>query len=216
MRLLPQEMTDPIREDLIQGILDGAISWEEAAIFFMQPHVGFHHSAFLLTLHTAEYRRFGHHSVCVPKGMQKALGKTTLAEVRPIDFKPAYGSVYIALPDCEYQLWGGMRTGWHDVGGVYARYVEGGVMTTMDLENGTLQRAQGDTNNAVLQIYMWGMENARSATAGDDASFWLTVDLKEVAEAGHDLELYVEGLLTDPTRDGSMDGLTELGKKIHH
>jgi hypothetical protein len=216
VRLLPREIPkDSIHETLIKGLVEGSISWEEAAHYFAMPGMGFHHSGFLLTLHTAEYRKFGRQTVCVPKEMQDALMRTSLAEIHPKEFRSPYGSLYMALPDSDCNLWGGNRTGWHQVGGVYARYVEGGRMTSFDAATGIVEHQGASSDNAVLQLYMWGMENDKSAGPGDDANFWFTINLREMAERGLDLEAYVMHVLNDPSRDASTDGLTDLGKAVN-
>lgn len=216
MRLLPREIPkDSIHETLIEGLVEGAISWEEAAHYFSMPGIGFHQSGFLLTLHTAEYRKFGRQTVCIPKDMQTALMRTSLTEIHPQEFKSPYGSIYIALPDSDCNLWGGPRTRWHQVGGVYARYVEGGRMTSLDTDTGRVEHAEGSSDNSVLQLYMWGVENDKSTGPGDDANFWFTIDLREMARRGLDLEAYVEMVMDDPSRDDSTATLTELGKAVH-
>ena len=206
IRMLPREVPrDPIHQSILDGLIDGTLAEQDASVFFEIPGVGFHRAQWLLTLHLKEYAKTGKQTFVIPSNMQDALRNTSLAGVQPSEIKVPHSVQYIALPDCEAELWGGPTTQWHRVGGVFLRYEQGKDRTHND---GTVQKArEGDPG--CIYLYLWGMENDRSSGPGDDASLWMAVDLQEMADQETDLETYLWNILQDPSRDATLSDMAD-------
>lgn len=207
MRLLPQEMP---RDPIHQNILDALVSLppevrdeaaEQAKALFHIPGVGFHRALWVLTLSLAYYKWTGSNTFVVPGAMRKALEKTSLEEVTADDLKLPFPCVFIALPGCDLELWGGPRTQWHQCGGVFL------VRPTPDV-------GLYDEERDLITVYLWGVENEKSETPGDDASFWLTIDLNEMRREQMDLEQYLFMMLEDEKRDETSNDLLPLGLRL--
>lgn len=207
MRLLPQEMP---RDPIHQNILDALVSLppevrdeaaEQAKGLFHIPGVGFHRALWVLTLSLAYYKWTGSNTFVVPGAMRKALEKTSLEEVTADDLKLPFPCVFIALPGCDHELWGGPRTQWHQCAGVF-------------LVRPTPEVGLYDEERDLITVYLWGVENERSDSPGDDASFWLTIDLNEMRQMQMDLEQYLFMMLEDEKRDETSNDLLPLGLRL--
>jgi hypothetical protein len=101
--------------------------------------------------------------VVVGPKMQAAFANTSLENV-PIEMvKLPYPCFYLATPDSEdLVLWGGDRTGWHRVAGMYVGKEPGA--------------------NA-LTVLAWGEANEKSINSMDDATFWFTLSLDNLLTA---------------------------------
>jgi hypothetical protein len=101
--------------------------------------------------------------VVVGPKMQAALGNTSLENV-PIEMvRLPYPCFYLATPDSEdLVLWGGDRTGWHQVTGMYV--------------------AKEPTANSLI-VLAWGEANEKSIDPMDDATFWFTLSLDNLFAA---------------------------------
>ena len=206
IRMLPREVPrDPFHRSILTKMVDGSLSDAEAATFFELPGVGFHRAQYLLTLHLKEYTKTGKQTFVIPSEMQKALQNTSMAGVQPSEVKVPHAEQYIALPDCEAELWGGPNTQWHKVGGVFMRYEQGKDRVLSDGE--VREATEGDLG--CIYLYLWGMENERSTGPGDDASLWMAVDLHEMMEQEDDLESYLWGILQDPNRDATLSDMVD-------
>ena len=177
----PPESAD-IRRALVNSVLadDHPISLREAMHFFKLDGGGFHHAGFALLCHTVMYKQAGHHTIAIPAAMQEALSNTSLAGIQYLDFVMPHITMYFALPDSAFQLWGG-TTGWHRCAGVYVTRV-----------------CSAEEGYDVLKFYFWGIENERSSYEGDDASFWFEMDLKAMQEAEMDFDQYILKVLSNP------------------
>jgi len=205
IRMLPREVPrDPFHEQIVQALVDGTDQQSVMPLFDM-PGVGFHRALYTLTLFLAEYRTQGRQTFVVPNEMQDALARTSLKDIGFNELKLPYRCLYMALPDCEAQIWGGEKTLWHKVGGVFVRYVPPGEC---------IQDVEGEVTcpEGMINVYIWGMENERSHGPGDDASMWFTFDLAEMRNT--DLETYLLAMLNDPERDASLTEMTDFGRSL--
>ena len=206
IRMLPREVPrDPFHEQIVQALVDGPADQRTVMPLFDMPGVGFHRALYTLTLFLAEYRTQGRQTFVVPAQMQDALARTSLKDIGFNELKLPYRCLYMALPDCEAQIWGGEQTLWHKVGGVFVRHVPPGE---------AIQDVEGETTcpEGMINVYIWGMENERSHGPGDDASMWFTFDLAEMRNT--DLETYLLAMLNDPERDASLTEMTEFGRSL--
>lgn len=144
--------------------------------------VGFVQSMYLLWRMLCEYRRFGQQVFVVGPTLSEMFQNTSLRGAPGDMVRFPYDAFYIALPDSGMRLWGGNNTGWHEMAGILV----------------------SKSNDRVFRLYLWGAENEYSVTVGDDASFWLELDLETIQRDGVDLEQYAENLLNDPRRDWSV------------
>ena len=202
MRLLPQEVPrDPIHAEILHGLVSKRLTPGQVMPLFDIPGIGFHRALWILTLSMAYYKWTGSNTFVVPGAMRKALEQTSLEEVTADDLKLPFPCVYIALPGCDLELWGGPRTQWHECGGVF-------------LVRPTPEVGICDEDQDLITVYLWGMENDRSDAPGDDASFWLTIDLNEMRRMNLDLEQYLYMLLADESRDETSNDLLPLGLRL--
>jgi hypothetical protein len=102
-------------------------------------------SAFFLYAHS------GQQTYCLGPRMQGLLHETDLTAVPETFLKLPYQCIYIAFLGSPWKIWGGDRTGWHTVAGVY--------MSCKD---------------SIISMVIWGAENEKSTHIGDDATFWTT------------------------------------------
>jgi hypothetical protein len=212
IRMLPREMPrDPLHGEIVQAALSGQLPFSEIPRFFHIPGIGFHMALYALTMHLIGYRQAGSQTFVVPEGMQEALGRTSLEAVGPWDIKLPYEYLYVALPSCEYEIWGGERTGWHKVGGAFVYLNEED--TPRQVYNPRLglyesedSRFNGIPNPGYLNIYLWGMENENSKVPGDDASLYMTINLQEMIALDLDLEEYLRVMLTQKRQTRSAVG----------
>jgi hypothetical protein len=207
VRMLPKECPrDDYHESLVQGLVSGELTPQSIAPGFEIPGLGFHRALYTLTMFLAEYRLCGRQAFVVPPGMQEALSRTSLKDVYFDDLKLPYPCIYVAMPDCGAEVWGGEDTQWHTVGGAFLRHIsQGEYVKSLDDQEAVI-------TNGMINVYLWGMENERSRAPGDDASMWFTFDLAKLE--GMDLESYLSMMLADPQRDASADDVTALGRKL--
>lgn len=173
---------DEIHKTLLDSVWMGKTTLAEIEPLFWDPHAGFNRSAWFLTRHLLEHRHYGKQAFVVPPPMQKALKRTSLTGIEVEDIHLPYESVYISLEDCEAQVWGGTRTQFHNVGGLF--------LTRVHPKSGSQ-----------IHVLIWGVENERSRHPGDDALAWMTLDLQEMKEQRLDLERYILTILSDPKRE---------------
>jgi hypothetical protein len=140
------------------------------------------------------YRFYGQQTFVVGPRLREMLENTSLVGVPWDAVRWPYPFFYVALPECPSLLWGG-ATGWHNVSGVLV-----GIS------------AEGD-----MSFYLWGDENERARTRGDDASFWFTVPAGAVSRTGTDMETYLDSMMRDPRSnwaDGSLDDLVSAQAEV--
>ena len=206
IRMLPREVPrDPFHEQIVTALTSGETTTRQVMPLFEIPGLGFHRALFTLTMFLAEYRTQGRQTFVVPVEMQEALSRTSLEDVGFDDLKLPYRCLYISLPDCEAEIWGGGTTQWHKVGGAFIRFVP--AEQCIEETDGKEVCPEG-----MINVYLWGMENDLSQGPGDDASMWFTFDLAELR--GRDLESYLTMMLNDPKRDASLDEVTDLGRQM--
>lgn len=119
----------------------------------------------------ARYELAGQQTFVVGPGMRTAFQNTTLDGFTLADFHVPHDAFYIALPECDWKIWGGQTTGWHQVAGLY------------------VYRTPDGTAFAI-----WGLPNEHSVNEGDDAHGWIRLSdradrsieevLKETFERG--------------------------------
>lgn len=152
-----------------------------------------------LTSGMVRFRQSGRQVFCVGPELQDMFRRTSLARIPLGHLCMPYRGFYVATPGCSWELWGGVRTRWHRLSGVYV----------------------WETNSSEprgVHMFFWAEANERSVHPADDASFWLTLGLDECIDNGVDLDTYVETLLSMPERDNSssITGWTpEVNEKVH-
>lgn len=100
--------------------------------------------------------------------------ETKLDNIKPTHIRTPFNTIYILVPKGMLQVWGGERTQFHDVDGIYI---------TQD----------GKSN---LKIMYWGAANERSVAPNDDAVGWLTIPSTWWVAGGAEVQS-VEGYLDD-------------------
>lgn len=201
-------MNPPIHYDILMGVnplwrvviaqaLRGdhdSLMAELAAIRSLSP-------AGVVVLETSfKYAQCGQQVFCVGPRLQKMFNETNINSVPAEFLKLPYECFFISLPQCSWELYGGPLTLMHRCGGMYV-----------------MQRGPSK-----LTLVLWGMENSRSQVAGDDATFWLNLDLtkapsetKEDGQVYLDVEAFIKGVLiqannkSDPTLEIDGDRLAE-------
>lgn len=201
IRMLPRELPrDPFHGEIINAAIDGRLQMRDLPQYFMLPGVGLHQSLYTLTTMLVGYRQMGSQTFIIPEGMQEALSRTSLESVGAWDVKLPYPYLYIALPGCREEVWGGKRTQWHRVGGAFLYFGEQRPLA-FDAVHGKWYQKQGEgPYPGHLTLYLWGMENEESQMEGDDASFYLTLDFEEMLKHDLDLEKYIDFVITDDSK----------------
>jgi hypothetical protein len=169
----------PRLRSLLDEAQAGRISAYDAV--FATPDGGVNKSMTLSFMLLAEYRQYGQQSFVIGPTLQEMFDRTSLEGVPQTRLKMPFPCIYLALPGCPWQIWGGV-TGWHDVSGVVVRYHE-------------------ETNSFTL--FLWAAENENARVAGDDASFWLNLDMNEADRLGLDVETYLLTVMGDRHRESS-------------
>ena len=188
---------DAYHAQILNLLQQNKVTYRDATAYFDMPGIGFHRSLWLLSLHCVEHRRQGQQTFVIPTGMQKALGRTSLAEVTVDDLRFPFSSFYVALPSYDREIWGGTQTQWHEIRGAFL-WIEKG---RRDLILPDETHPVPDNDRGILHIYIWGAENERSQHRGDDASLWTSLDLNEMHKHSDDLEGYLDRILRDPDRE---------------
>ena len=206
IRMLSQELPrEEVHSYILDQIIRGELGPEETAEYFYMPGVGFHRSLYTLTLHQAEYVMAGRQNFVIPPAMQTALANTSLEDVSPSEVRTPYPNQYIALPEGQTKIWGGNKTQWHQVEGVYVRFRRGVKRHYAGAD--TEPKTAPPNDPGCVYLYLWGPENERSTHVGDDASMWMVLDLHEMEEEGYDLETYLKVILEDPRRDTTLEDM---------
>ena len=126
------------------------------------------------------YERFGENTYVVGPKVQDLFRRTELTRVTTDMVKMPHTGIYVALPDCPWRIWGGDRTQWHQVTGLY-------ISSTLSYSRQGLPPEKG------IHFCIWGAPNERSVAPSDDAVLWYSINLEDWARAGEDLEEYFRG-----------------------
>lgn len=144
-----------------------------------------------------EYKHYGQQVFALGPMLQEMFQNTSLKTIRKDEIFLPYPAFYLSLEKCPLQIWGGDRTGWHNVSGVYARRytkVRSGFIKADDV--------QSESEDG-LMLFVWADVNDKSMAPGDDASFWFNLSLTEAFDEYDGLEDYIEKCLSDKSRDSS-------------
>lgn len=140
------------------------------------------------------YERSHQQVVVVGPRMQAAFANTSLENIPTDLIKLPHECFYLAVPECELELWGGERTGWHKVTGCYV--------------------AKEPTANALV-LLAWGAANERSNNALDDATFWFRLDLDRLPTGDNpNLEHEVEALTEKRVLDHVFDNIEAESRAV--
>lgn len=125
-------------------------------------------------------------------GFAHLLHETSCENVPRSLLRLPYSTSYVALPGCPWRVWGGSRTGMHDIAGAYLSEGHGGS----------------------LYIAIWAKANTKSFAVDDDASFWVCIGLPKIPPLAEDpdcvnMEAYLDGILGDPDNN-----LSDIGVDI--
>lgn len=203
---------DSYHAKIMDWIHTGRVTRTQSADLFVVPGVGFNRASWMLTLHLVEHKRHGQQTFVIPEAMQDALERTSLKGVEVKDLKMPYPAIYIATPGSEKAIWGGEKTLWHKVRGLFMWHEKG--LRELRRPGEDAKYANVDDDRGLIHVYIWGVENERSVMRGDDASLWVALDLNEMADNDEDLEAYLNRVLRDRSRETKdVDG-TELAKAL--
>jgi hypothetical protein len=154
----------------------------------------------------ATYEESGQQVFVVGPRLQEMFSETSLREIPSGALKTPYDSFYVALPDCDFSIWGDEATGWHRLSGFYVVDLVPS-FAVMGLD------AVGDEHGEkdAWLFFLWGAENSYSRGYGDDASFFFTVDKAALDKSGLDLEEWLRKKLSSKSlthRDQTWDQIT--------
>lgn len=211
-RILPIEIPrDPHHAELLR--IGALLPLDDWAQHFWMPGIGFHRALFYLSTNWLGWVDCGKQVFEVDPNLQKALAETSLESVVAEDIKSPRQTIWMSFPDSDLKAWGGGKTGWHKVVGAFVS-VEVGFRKYYDSELKAFRSLSVENDAGALNIMVWGEENEKSQGVGDDAISWVTVDLQEMREQGPDLESYLKQLLSDNSRNDTLDGLSEFAKQM--
>jgi len=124
------------------------------------------------------YDRLGQNTFVVGPRVQELFKRTTLSKVTYEMLVAPTRAFYVALVDCPWRIWGGDRTQWHQVQGVYVSF--------------TLGRHRDGRQGDGINFCIWGAPNERSISNADDAVLWHSINLEEWKASEDDLEGFFE------------------------
>ena len=107
--------------------------------------------------------------------LTETFAQVDLTKVEIKCLRMPYDCFWITLPKGTGTIWGGRRTGFHDIGGMYV----------------SKQNIHGTEN---LNLLIHGRPNKFSTNTGDDAIAFLTIDLDNIANNGKNFEQYLTDL----------------------
>jgi hypothetical protein len=135
-----------------------------------------------------EYAANGQQTFCIGPQMQSLLTDTDCTGVPEQFVQMPFPCLYIATPDTSHQIYGDKHTGMHNLAGAYM-----------------WQRHPDE-----ILFVLWADDNENARQAGDDATFWFSLALKDVPrktmEDGTvllDFDKYFKVSLQDSSRDNS-------------
>jgi len=153
---LPQPHIADLVEFGVLAIKSTGLSFDEASISKRYYDVfGMMQSQSVILEAMARYQLAGQQAFIVGPGMRTAFQNTMLDGISHRDLRLPYDAFYICLPDCDWMIWGG-PTEWHVVTGMY------------------VARSPGS-----IDVAIWGPENEKSTSLGDDAQAWIRLDSLE-------------------------------------
>lgn len=149
------------------------------------------HVSFLCQL---AYRAWGQQTFCVGPTLQEMFENTSLKGIPFEEYKLPYDAFYVAFVDCPWKLWGGPDTQWHDLTGAMVAKAPA---------------SEYPKAPEIMYFYLWGQENDRSINAGDDASFWFSLNLDRGREEGLDMEQHLDEVFKKTDRE-TPQGLADI------
>lgn len=134
------------------------------------------------------YDRCGQNSYVIGPKVQDLFRRTDLTKVSPDMVQAPQVGFYVALPGCPWRVWGGPRTRWHQLAGVYVGFTKSAsreeVESGRPMDEVPLERT--------VHFALWGAPNERSLGRTDDALMWYSMNLDEWGRDGSDLESFFE------------------------
>ena len=136
------------------------------------------------------YERFGQNSYVVGPKVQDLFRRTELSKITPDMVVEPQASFYIALQDCPWRIWGGPRTKWHHVEGIYVSVTDSVDATGMwgdpEAVSGDAKRERG------INVLICAKPNERSVGPSDDATLWFNLNLERWVQKEEDLETFFQ------------------------
>jgi hypothetical protein len=105
------------------------------------------------------FQRYGQQVVMVGPNTQRLFAKTPCPRIPSAKIPLPFPGFYLAFPDSTLKVWGGERTGWHSLRGVYVRHHPVNPVLGIEVPETCL--------------YLWAAPNEKSLTLGDDACLWV-------------------------------------------
>ena len=178
-RMMMEHHAEMSEEELARGTCSSVISSLEGSPKFM---------AYQMMM----YDRFGQNSFVVGPRVQDLFRRTDLSKITSDMVVEPKTSFYVAVPNCPWQIWGGERTQWHNVEGIYVAFVDS--VDGNELPHGDVKTVSLSTLEArrerCIQILLWGGPNERSLTTTDDALLWFAINLDRWVETHEDIETF--------------------------
>ena len=133
----------------------------------------------------------------VGKELQKAFVGMNLNKITKEEVTLPEDGLYIDVENADesIKLWGGDRTKWHVLRGIYAH----------KLPPGTTTNREGFIQGECWQLMFWGAANEESLNPQDDALFYDIFSVDTVFKNG--IERHFKSILEDPSKDASPEGL---------
>ena len=147
----------------------------------------------------------GQQTFIVGENLHRMLRDTSLKGVLFEDIKLPYETFYIDFPKGIYKIWGGDRTQWHDVMGIYVR-------KTLYFEKLPVLGKHVDD----IMLVAVASANDLSAMHGDDANAWSLLSPLEVG-AYRDVEDFINSRIDEDSHNYSMpdgEGAWILKKEV--
>jgi hypothetical protein len=141
---------------------------------------------------TTQFVQHGQQVFALGPGFAHLLHETGCDNIPRPMLRLPYPALYVALLASPWRLWGGSRTGMHDVAGAYLL----------------------ETPDGAISVAIWAKANEKSIQADDDASFWVCLGLPSIPTLPDDpdcidLDAYLERVLNDPRNN-----LSDIGVDI--
>lgn len=141
------------------------------------------------------YDRAGQNTYVLGPKVQDLFRRTELSRVtRDLVVPPALG-IYVALPDSGLRIWGGARTGMHDLRGIYATFAR------------SAYKNMPEVTYDGIHFLLWGPPNAGSFGPGDDAVLWFSMDLARSFGPGDDIESFFQRHAVMRANESNIAGL---------
>ena len=190
---LPNKKLVPVHFDFMKGyfswvqdLIEDHDRWGiEKAEAIAKNWFGFDQILIQFTKAMLAYRHYGQKVYQIPRRFQIAMSRPIGAgRLSHEDLVMPFPCFYMLLPDCPWKIYR-RDTGWHQIGGFYV-----------------VQEEQQ------IHFAFWGMANENSTDGGQDAVFWIRLNLNDLFSGGSNLKKYIHKLLAED------EGIQDIDPKV--